>query len=94
MSTNPVEMFKSIQYMTTPAPDSTKLLDAFMDSARTIAVVPEVTIPHRPENMRKYLHKMENFETTHFEDGYLEQGKHPVLVSAFRRLDRVSLQSG
>ncbi|HIG40154.1 MAG TPA: peptidase M15 [Gammaproteobacteria bacterium] len=84
ISTNPSEMFESIRFMSTPAPDSREFLTAFRIGA------PTPTVAGKPVNkLRKYLSKMDNFEHAHVEDVYLDSEKFPLLVSAFKRLDRV-----
>ncbi len=67
MSTNPTEMFKSIQFMSTPAPDSANLLNAFKARSSSMLVDTKTT------NLQEYLQKMQHFENTHFEDIYLDQ---------------------
>jgi zinc D-Ala-D-Ala carboxypeptidase len=81
IDTSSVDLAQSIQYMTTPAPDSKALLHAFQHQNVSLVV--------DSGNLNTYLQKMENFESSHIEDMFLEQAEYPVLVSVFKRLDRV-----
>ena len=81
IDTNAVELAQSIQYMTTPAPDSQALLHAFRRQTMPLLV--------EPGNINSYLQKMEDFENSHYEDVYLEASRYKILVSAFKRLGRV-----
>jgi D-alanyl-D-alanine carboxypeptidase len=81
IDTSPVELAQSIQYMTTLAPDSIALPHAFQRQ--------NVSLIIDSDNLNTYLPKMENFESSHIQDMFLEQKEYSVLVSVFRRLDRV-----
>jgi zinc D-Ala-D-Ala carboxypeptidase len=81
IDTSAVELARSIQYMTTPAPDSQALLNAFRRQTMSLLV--------DSGNMNAYLQKMENFENSHYEDVYLESSSYKILVSTFQRLGRV-----
>ena len=81
IDTNAVELAQSIQYMTTPAPDSQSFLNAFR--RQTLSKIVD------SGNMNSYLRKMENFENSHDEDVYLEASSYKILVSTFNRLGRV-----
>jgi len=81
IDTSAVELAQSIQYMTTPAPDSKALLRAFQ--RKNVSLIVD------SGNVNTYLQKMENFENSHMEDLFLEQAEYPVLVSVFKRLGRV-----
>jgi hypothetical protein len=81
IDTDAVEIARSIQLMTTPAPNSQAILDAF--KRQKLASLAD------SGNLNTYLQKMENFEISHFEDMFLGSEEYPVLLSAFKRLDRV-----
>jgi D-alanyl-D-alanine carboxypeptidase len=81
IDTDAVEIAQSIRHMTTPAPDLQVILDAF--KRRELASLAD------SGNLNTYLQKMENFENSHYEDKFLGSEEYPVLVSAFKRLDRV-----
>ena len=81
IDTNALELAKSIQYMTTPAPDSGEILRAFARQGK--AVLADL------DNMPNYLQKMEDFENSHYEDVFLAPSQNALLASTFRRLDRV-----
>jgi len=81
IDTNALELAQSIQYMTTPAPNSAEILRAFEQHTRAILA--------DSDNLQNYLQKMENFESSHFEDVFLAPDQHVLLTTAFRRLDRV-----
>lgn len=81
IDTNAAELAQSIRYMTTPAPDSRALLNAFR--RQSIALVVD------SGNINSYLQKMENFENSHYEDVFLEADRYKILVSTFKRLGRV-----
>ncbi len=81
IDTNALELAKSIQYMTTPAPDSGEILRAFARQGKAILA--------DSDNLQNYLQKMENFENSHYEDVFLAPRQNALLASTFRRLDRV-----
>ena len=81
IDTNALELAKSIQYMTTPAPDSGEILRAFERQGK--AVLADL------DNMQNYLQKMEDFENSHYEDVFLAPSQNALLAGTFRRLDRV-----
>jgi hypothetical protein len=102
MSISRSEMLASIQYMSTAAPDAKKLLQAF-SIGRDESVVDNLPgvlqnylpkVENLPGVLQNYLHKMENFENSHAEDVFLEQQKFPLLVSSFKRLDRLQTLVG
>ncbi len=76
-----VELARSIQFMSTPAPDSGKLLAAFRRKGREAG--------RGSGNLDTYLRKMDNYEHAHAEDVFLEAKEYSVLVSVFKRLGRV-----
>lgn len=75
-----VDINESIHYMTTTPPDSARYLEAFQQAA--------VAEPARPD-LESYLRKMENFESAHYADVYLEQDDFPLLITTFKRMERV-----
>lgn len=81
IDTNALEFAASIEYMSTPAPDSGEILRAFRAKQ------------HQPivdsGNLKSYLRKMANFESPHYDDVYLDKEKYALLVSTFKHLDRV-----
>jgi hypothetical protein len=81
IDTTSVDLEQSIRYMTTPAPDSAALLRAF--ERQNVSLIVD------SGNLNTYLQKMKDFEDSHIEDVFLGQTEYSVLVSAFKRLDRV-----
>ncbi len=81
INTSALELASSIHHMTTPAPSSRALLEAFQRRQQNPAA--------GSGNLDQYLQKMENFENSHYEDQYLKPDEFPVLVSVFKRLGRV-----
>ena len=67
IDTNAVELAQSIQYMTTPAPDSQALLHDFRRHTMPMFV--------DPGNITSYLQKLGNFEHSHSEDVYLDTSR-------------------
>lgn len=91
VNTSTQELASSIEYMSTPAPRAADFLRAF-----TGEIMPEDTpilattaSPNRELYLDKYLAKMADYENAHLEDVYLEHERYPVLISTFKRLDRV-----
>lgn len=78
---DPVEFAASIRYMTTPPPDSGAYLEAFRGG--------NAIVHRRADDLNDYLRKMHNFEAEHRDDVYLQQERYPLLISTFKRLDRV-----
>lgn len=79
IDTSAAELARSVRYMTTVAPDSQALLNAF--KRRNLST--------DSGNLDTYIQKMQNFEISHNEDMFLGAGEYPLLVSVFKRLDRV-----
>jgi hypothetical protein len=77
------DLANSIRLMSSPAPSLAGYLDDFSDAER--ATLATTSSPRRGH----YLAKMEDFERTHIEDVYLDREDFTVLISSFRRLDRV-----
>jgi len=88
MSASVAEMRASIRYMSTPAPDAEKFLQAFAVGRN------DFVVDNLPDTLQNYLHKMENFENFHVEDVFLDHQKYPLLVSVFKRLDRLQTLVG
>ena len=83
IAANPDDLERSIQYMTTPAPDSSAFVRAFRTASAESG-------PDLPRNdLKDYLEKMQNFESAHADDVFLDQSLYPTLISTFKRLDRV-----
>lgn len=79
--TDPLELARSIEFMSTPAPDPGAFLRAFEGKASSHVVA--------SGDLDAYLEKMSNFEAAHQDDVYLEASQYAVLISTFKRLDRV-----
>jgi len=82
LDTSELEMAVSIEHMSTPAPDLAEWMSAFESK-------PEIIVPADPDNLQHYLVKMQHFEQPHLEDVFLSADKSAVLVSTFKRMDRV-----
>ncbi len=82
LDTSQIEMAASIQYMATPAPDRAALQQAF----EAFQAGPQ---PEQEPQVPSYLAKMKRFEEAHLEDVFLSPEQNDVLLSSFRRLDRV-----
>jgi len=82
-----LDLSSSIRYMTTVPPDSASLLEAFQNKSRNI---PKVT----RNSLQEYLQKMDQFEKDHPDDLYVDHGKFGLLVSTFKRLDRIQTLVG
>ncbi len=81
IAASPLEMARSIQYMSTPAPSSADFLRAFEQAGRGESL--------RIDDLATYLRKMENFEAEHIADVFLEPDRYSLLISVFKRMDRV-----
>ncbi len=75
------EIDTSIQYLTGSAPK----VDRYLDSFEAKHIVPGVN----EVNLEAYLRKMQDFENSHVEDVYLEYQKFPILISSYKRIERV-----
>lgn len=83
IAANPEDLARSIRYMTTPAPDSAEFIRQFQ-------LLDHEAGPDLPRNdLKDYLEKMQNFESAHADDVFLDQSLYPTLISTFKRLDRV-----
>lgn len=83
---DPLDLAQSISHMSTPAPDPAAFLRAFEGRA-------QVTRP-QGETLDAYLEKMHNFEAEHLSDVFLPHQDYPVLISTFKRMDRVQALVG
>lgn len=82
-----LELVQAIQKVTTKAPDKNEFLQA---------IAPALSGPTQTneEELARYYDKMQNFESAHQEDVFVEQVHNPLLVSTFQRLDRVQTLVG
>ena len=90
MDTGIREMANSIELMSTPAPNSANYLNAFLANQRNRGAInqPILATTSSPD-VRQYAAKMIDFEQSHATDAHLEQDQFPVLISSFKRIDRV-----
>lgn len=82
-----LDLSHSIRYMTTVPPDSASLLRAFQQKSVGKPIVTK-------SSLQVYLQKMDQFERDHLDDVYIEHDKFGLLVSAFKRVDRVQTLVG
>jgi hypothetical protein len=85
VDTSVLELADSIEFMSTTAPSSSAYLNAFQAFAEQHTQVATSTSP----DLKQYLSKMANFERLDQGDKFLERKQYPVLISSFKRLDRV-----
>ena len=94
------ELTGSINMISTAAPQVSEYLDAFAVTERELPALTELvgknSVEERPisattasPDLSRYLDKMRSHERNHLTDQYLRREQLPVLVSVFRRLDRV-----
>jgi hypothetical protein len=84
------EMANSIKLMSSPSPSLKNYLDAFLSKQRgQNSPYPSSMATSQSPDLAEYLAKMSQFERYHNKDAYVEKNRLPVLISAFRRLDRV-----
>ena len=87
---NPVDMIELPAQLSTQAPNASALLELFQSKKVPIPEeVEEIIENGDQEDLVAYLNKMQNFESSHSEDIYLKENQYPLLISAFKRLDRV-----
>ncbi|MFT7222328.1 MAG: hypothetical protein ACI8Z1_003954, partial [Candidatus Azotimanducaceae bacterium] len=80
------DLADSLQMMTGRAPNSANYLKDFLvNPATQEPVFAKTSSPDR----QLYIEKMTRFENSHREDRYIDQNQYPVLISSFKRLDRV-----
>jgi hypothetical protein len=84
------EIENSIEFMSTPAPAAVNYLNAFLPNQGQLAATkkPILATTISPD-LSHYLDKMIDFEQSHAVDVYLERNQHKVLISSFKRIDRV-----
>jgi D-alanyl-D-alanine carboxypeptidase len=82
IATSPIAFAQSVQHMSTPAPDSEALLQAF----QTQQVVGQSGTAAKPES---YEQKMLNYEHAHLDDVFLAPDKFALVVAVFKRMGRV-----
>ena len=75
----------SMELMSTPAPRVSEYLRDFEKAVLDTPILATTASPDRGI----YLDKMRNHEQSHGEDVYLKRHQYPVLISTFKRLDRV-----
>jgi D-alanyl-D-alanine carboxypeptidase len=84
------EMAHSIELMSTSAPNSENYLNAFLPNQGRLPVIDRpILVTTSSPDLGRYIDKMTDFEQSHAADAYLEQDQHPVLISSFKRIDRV-----
>ena len=100
MGTSASELIASMQMMSTPAPQVSEYLKAFQSAAPELKALaeadtqnPNVQAPIVATTaspvLTQYLERMRNHELSHLEDKYLRRDQFAVLISTFKRLDRV-----
>jgi hypothetical protein len=90
MDTGIREMTNSIEVMSSPAPSSAKYLDAFFpNNGRPPAINQAILATTSSPDLDRYTAKMTDFEQPDASDSYLERNQYPVLISSFKRIDRV-----
>ncbi|MFT7686961.1 MAG: D-alanyl-D-alanine carboxypeptidase [Candidatus Azotimanducaceae bacterium] len=86
----PVDMIQFPTYMSTPAPNASEILTLFRSKAIPVPeAIKEVVENGEEEVLSAYLAKMQNFESKFLDDVFLTERQYPLLLNAFRRLDRV-----
>ena len=100
MGTSAYELVASMQMMSTPAPQASEYLKAFQaagpespwltetDGQNSVAEAPIEATTASPD-LTLYLEKMRDHERSHLADKYLHREQFAVLISTFKRLDRV-----
>ena len=84
------EMTKSIELMSTSAPNAAKYLNAFLSNkGRLPAINQPILATTSSPDLDRYTAKMIDFEQSHAADAYIERDQYPVLISSFKRIDRV-----
>ena len=83
------EIAHSIEMMTTPAPSSVDYLQSFASGKVKASAQDAILATTSSPSRSLYLNKMRSFEKTHQEDRFLERDQYPVLISSFKRLDRL-----
>jgi len=78
----PFDLLESVQHMQTPAPDMQVFLESFRQSRK-----PEKNSSQN--NLQNYIAKMKSFDEIHEDDIFIDTERYRLLLSTFRRLDRV-----
>ncbi|XOV87253.1 MAG: M15 family metallopeptidase [Pseudomonadota bacterium] len=78
---HPDELAEAILYLDGPGPDLAAYLETFQAGGLASRV--------ETDDLDGYLEKMHNFEAEHFEDVFLSADRYAVLLSTFKRMDRV-----
>ena len=84
------EIANSIELMSTPAPNSADYLNAFLPNPVDFEGTdrPILATTSSPD-LGQYIAKMTHYEKSHGEDTYLDRDRYPILISSFKRIDRV-----
>ena len=85
--TTALDLNSSIRYMQTDPPDAAGLLAVFQRHSGSKSIVTR-------NNLQNYLQKMDQFEKDHLEDVFVDHEKFGLLVSTFKRLDRMQTLVG
>ena len=84
------EIANSIELMSTPAPNAANYLNAFLpNQGQLVAINRPILATTRSPDLGQYMSKMIDFDRSHAADAYLERDQYPVLISSFKRIDRV-----
>ncbi len=93
------ELAASVRMMSTRAPQVSEYIESFKTKRRELtlagmtdansAVEPPIAARSASPDLGQYLKKMRSHERNHMTDKYLRREEFPILVSAFKRLDRV-----
>ena len=90
MDTSIQGMANSIELMSTPVPNIENYLKAFLPNQPHLAATDQPTLATTSSpDLNEYIAKMVDFEQSHAADAYLERDQYPVLISSFKRIDRV-----
>ena len=79
--TDSVDLTNAIQYMASAPPNSNEFLKSFQRR--------KPRAESSQSNLQNYIAKMKDFEQTHEEDIFLNTEQYRLLLSTFKRLDRV-----
>jgi hypothetical protein len=90
MDTGVREISNSIELMSTPAPSASNYLNAFLPNQGQLPGInqPILATTSSPD-LGQYIEKMIDFEQSYAADVYLERHQYRVLISSFKRIDRV-----
>lgn len=92
LGTTRTELAGSIDMMTTPSPALHEYLRAFnldLETVNAAQAEAPILVQSASPNRADYLAKMRDYENSHRRDLYLDREHFPVLISAFKRIDRV-----